>query len=66
MREFIHYENIKHYIGLLAVTTDPPERGRIMNLMAEELVKELEIQRAEKAENSDEDGNGALDPERVR
>jgi hypothetical protein len=58
MREFIHYENIRHYIRLLAVTTDPPERGRIMNLMAEELVKELKIQRAEKVEISDENGSG--------
>jgi hypothetical protein len=55
MREFIHYENIRHYMRLLALTTDPPERGRIMNLMAEELVKELEIQREEKAKSSDED-----------
>jgi len=57
MREFIHYENIRHYMRLLALTTDLPERGRIMNLMAEELVKELEIQRAEKAvDSADVDG----------
>ena len=60
MREFIHYENIKHYMRLLAVTTDLPERGRIMNLMAEELVKELEIQRAEKAVDSDDVDGGPI------
>jgi hypothetical protein len=48
MREFIHSENIKHYIRLLDRTTDLLERGRIMNLMAEELVKELECQREPK------------------
>ena len=58
MREFIQYENIRHYIRLLAITTDPPERGRIMNLMAEELVKELESQRAGKAEISGQNGAG--------
>ena len=53
MREFIHYENIRHYLRLLDRTTELIERGRIMNLMAEELVRELESQRGAKAERSD-------------
>jgi len=54
MPQSIHFENVKHYIRLLALTTNPPERGRLMNLMAEELVKELECQRETKLEVSDE------------
>lgn len=60
MRDFIHVENIRHYMRLLAVTTDLPERERIMNLMAEELVKEWEIQRAEKAVGPDDVDGGPI------
>lgn len=42
MRQFIHRENIKHYTELLSRTTDATERARIMNLLAEEVVKDLD------------------------
>ena len=60
MREFIHYENIRHYLRLLDRTMDLVERGHIMNLAVEELVNELEKQRRAKTEKPDEDEN--IDP----
>ncbi len=42
MRTFIHRENIKHYARLLEETTIEAERDRILKLLAEEIVKDMD------------------------
>ena len=42
MHRFIRRENIKHYQNLLEYETDPARRQSIMNLLAEEVAKDLD------------------------
>lgn len=60
MPSIIHYENVKHYLRLLDQTTDHKERGRIMNLLAEELVKDMDRPPEPKIESSDDGDGGSV------
>jgi hypothetical protein len=42
MDRFVRRENVKHFRDLLKMTTDEPERQRLLNLLAEEQKKQTD------------------------